>query len=318
MVVNLHNDGVSLFLELCKKDAVSEFDIDLLLKNDSYSKAIELMGSNWGIGLYDEWKKIFKAVFWRNEENLNKIQIQYINHIINAKDDYEKLINLSNRINNIIKSEEFVHIAKEYAFIDGLDSVDVYLLIFGPNAGGNQAIIIDVFFLEQFSDEEITRILAHELHHIIRSKHEVRYEVEPKYEDVLQMVYWFESEGIANLCNFEETSKLYEMFGYIEKDSMVHNLNNIDVIMKEINQLIIDLYQNNKSELYQYLFENFKFHSIGYHMALTIFYFSQYALKSIVGDPLKFINLYQVVCEFNELKFSEESMKIINQILTEN
>lgn len=318
MNLNLYDKGLFQFIELCNKNVITESDIDELLNNKSYSKTIELMGLNWGIGLFDDWKKIFKAAFLGNKEDLNKIQSLCVDHIIKAKNDYKKLTSLSNRIIEVINNKEFINIAKEYAFIDNMDSIDVHLLIFGPNAGGNQAIIMDAFFLEPFEDKEITRILAHELHHIIRSKHEVEYKAESNFEEILQMAYWFESEGTANLCNFEETNKLYEMFGYIEKGSTMHFLNNIDVLMKDMNNLIVDIYENQKSgkELYQYLFDNLKFHAIGYHMALTIFKFSQFALKSSVGDPLKFINLYQTVCEFNEYKFSDESMKIINQILT--
>ena len=335
MNLNLYDNGLFQFIELCNKNVITESDIDELLNNKSYNKTIELMGLNWGIGLFDDWKKIFKAAFLNNKEDLNKIQSLCVNHIIKAKNDYKKLISLSNRIIEVINSKEFINIAKEYAtkryrsnlinwgmlpFIISDEELpfdrDDYIFI--PNAGGNQAIIMDAFFLEPFEDEEITRILAHELHHIIRSKHEVEYKVELNFDEILQMAYWFESEGTANLCNFEETNKLYEMFGYIEKGSTIHFLNNIDVLMNDINNLIADIYENQKSgkELYQYLFDNLKFHAIGYHMALTIFKFSQFALKSSVGDPLKFINLYQTVCELSEYKFTEKSIKIINQILT--
>lgn len=325
MRVSVDNSGIYNFIELCNKKIISVEDVEKLLQSDAYNRAINLMGGNWGIGKYDKWKDYFLYALLDsnniNKDNLSNEQIRFASHIREAKENIDKIVVLNSKIENIIKSKEFVNIASKYAFTDKINMIDVNMLIFGPNAGGYKEIIIDLLFFSEFHEDEISRVLAHELHHIIRDEYEVIYCVDEKYWGIKQALFWLESEGIANLCNFNETSKLYEMFGYAKPGAIKENSEHISQYIESISNLIVDIYEENKesSELYDYLLENVKFHSIAYFMAKTIKELSgEEAIKMIVGDSLKFIKEYQLVCEGNSrLKnyaFSKSAMEVLNKL----
>lgn len=325
MRVSIDNSGTYSFIRLCKKKIISVEDIDNLLQSDAYNRAINLMGENWGIGGYNNWKEYFEYALLDsnniNEESLSSEQIRFANHIIEAKENIDKISVLNNKIENIIRRKEFVNIASKYAFTDKINKIDVNMLIFGPNAGGYKEIIVDLPFFAEFNEYEISRVLAHELHHIIRDEYEVIYCIDEKYWAIKQAIFWFESEGIANLCNFNETSKLYEKFGYAKPGAIEENLEYISQHIESISNLIVDIYEGNKesSELYNYLIHNVKFHSVAYFMAKTIKELSgEEVIKMIVGDSLKFINQYQSVCKcnsrLNNYAFSKSAIKVLNKL----
>lgn len=320
MKIKIIDSGFQDFFSICQKGKIEIKDIEELINNDSYNRVIELMGNNWGIGSHKEWKELFQcALCYDHIDNLSSIQSLYVNHIKKAKNSLTKLLEFNNRIKSILESKRFFEIVNQYSYLDDLDTITIHLLIFGPNAGGNKELTLDLLFLESFSDEEISKIIAHELHHMIRSKYEVIYNSE--YQEINQMLFWLESEGCANLCNYETTQKIYEIYGYVEKESMNKNLENIKEHIHNLSNLIIKVYENTSvpNELYTYLANNLLFHTLGYYMAQTIYQFSNTSLKETVGNPLLFINKYQEICTKENIghSFSDDAIKVVNKVLSQ-
>ncbi|MBR5796127.1 MAG: hypothetical protein IKY26_08270 [Erysipelotrichaceae bacterium] len=321
MKVNILDSGIYEFIDLCQKENINSIDVEQLLKNESYNSMIQLMGQNWGIGLHESWKTIFMCAFNQNyDQKISNIQSMYVNHLKNAIHSLTNLKKLVSRIKSIIESNDFFTIVNQYAYTDKLETLNIHLLIFGPNAGGNQDIILDILFLEPLTDNEISRIIAHELHHIIRSKYEINYY--SNHEEILQMAFWLESEGCANLCNYESSIKFYELYGYVKKDVMIQNLNNIKNSINQINDLIMNNYlgHDKHHELYNFLATDLLFHTLGYFMAKTIYEVSASTLKDTVGNPLKFINVYQNICKNKNIGYplKDETINILNKTLSRN
>lgn len=322
--VTLDTFGYDKFIELCHVERVSTTDIDKLLSINPYEKAIMLMGGNWGLPDKKQWIDYFSMGFECNDniirlELLSPIQIRGIDHLKNARRNLVELSNVKNRIEKSIESREFIKIASRYVPKNVVkENLEVILLVFMPNAGGSQSIIIDVPFLISYNENEISRILAHELHHILRSRLEKEYQWKDKHWGIGQSLYWFESEGVANLCNFEETAKIYTDFGYAKPGQINMILENIDYYIKATNDLITDVLKGKRTsdELIQFLSEDVKFHVIGYFLAKTISStLGDENLGKVVGDPIEFLNMYQRACILNKNEkqygFSDEMFSLL-------
>lgn len=325
----LDTSGVDTFVEMCKKRTTLNSDIEKLLVTSSYTKAITLMGENWGLPYRKQWIDYFSCGFQCsdnrvNMESMSLIQIQGMEHLKNARNNIDEVSNVKNKIVKSINTRQFVKVASQYIPSTVYeDELEVILLVFMPNAGGNKSIIIDVPFLAPYNEEEISRILAHELHHILRSKVEKKYLWKDEYYGVEEALYWFESEGIADLCNFEETAKMYSDFGYIKVGEIELILKNIDYYIKEINDLIVEILKGRKpsKELVEFLSVDVRFHVIGYFLAKTISNtFGNEVVGRVVGDPISFVNMYQKACEVNKNQskygFSEEMLRLLEDAYT--
>jgi len=321
VTVNVDSTGLTGFIELCKKNEIAPEDIEELLQTNPYSRAISLMGANWGVGSHEKWKAYFMYGLVNDSGELSDEQMRFAAHLNEAHAIPDRLLESNERIEKAINSEEFVRIASKYAFFDSVTNMTIYLLLFGPNAGGNEDMFVDVLLLSDFSEDEITRILAHEFHHIMRKGREADYKIDERYWAIEQALFWFESEGIADLCNFNETSKLYELFGYAKPGQIAESLKNIQQHIETVSCLIKDVFDGSmeSNELIQFLIADVKFHSIAYFMAKTICDLSgEDRIKALVGDPYAFLQEYQKVCEENEClrryAFSYEATQVIAKV----
>lgn len=320
----LNTSGYDNFIELCERKSIFTVDIEKLLSTKSYSKAIMLMGKNWGLPNRKQWIDYFSAGFMCSDnvvkpEPLSSIQIRGVDHLIKARNNINELNKAKQRIEMSIESREFIKIASKYIPNHVYeDSIEVIALVFLPNAGGSKSIIVDVPFLIPYNEREISKILAHELNHILRSKVEKEYLWKDEYWGIGQALYWFESEGIADLCNFEEMAKIYYNFGYARPGQINLTLQNITHYIKETNNLILDILKRKKEsdELVQFLSIDVRFHVIGYFLAKTICNtFGVDAVGKVVGDPIAFLNIYQKACKFNKNQrsygFSDEMLELL-------
>ncbi len=323
--VILNTSGYDSFINLCEKEKVLTRDIEKLLSNKDYTKAIMLMGENWGIPNKKQWIEYFSLGFQCNDSNINveslsTLQLMGVEHIKKARSNINKINDTKQRIEKLIMSREFIIVASNYIpYSVKEDLLEVIILVFIPNAGGNKSIIIDVPFLMNYNNSEITKILAHELHHLLRSKVEKQYKWKEEFYGIEQALYWLESEGIANLCNFVETAKLYLDYGYAQPGQLSMTLQNISDHIKQINEVVLDILKGEKKsrEMVQYLSKDVKFHAIGYFLAKTIRdTFGNRVVSQVVGDPIEFIKIYQKACEVNGNKeqygFSDEMLDLIH------
>lgn len=325
----LDSSGYDSFIELCRIKSVSTSDVEKLISTNSYAKAINLMGANWGLPSKKQWIDYFSIGFQCNDNRVNPellspIQIQGAEHLKKATSNITELDKAKHRIYKSIESRNFIKIASKYISNDVYeDSMEVIILVFAPNAGGKKSIIVDVPLLVPYNEDEISKILAHELHHILRSRVEKEYLWKDEYWGIGQSLFWFESEGIADLCNFEETAKMYSDFGYARPGQINLTLQNITYYIKETNNLIVDILKGRKEskELVQFLSIDTRFHSIGYFLAKTISNtLGDDAIVKVVGDPIEFLNMYQKACKANKNEsqygFSDEMLMQLQSAYT--
>lgn len=287
------------FLELQQRQTVCDRDIRSLLGLEAYQQAIELMGRNWNIGRQDEWFALFSYALSADtaiaRESLSRQQLecaeyvrrQYANQELRTF-DYHRLV----------AGGEFVRLASGFAPEAAQRAeVKIILGVFCPNAGGHEHVFLDVPFAMTFSENDAVRLMAHEYNHILRSV--VERSEQPKLLPAIeQALYWFESEGIADLCNFEATCRLYERFGYARPGAMGQMLRGIESEIRETSAMF-DAYARNeapKSRVHAFLAENVRFHVIAYFMASTLWQANPAYIQATLGDPFAFFARYQAIC----------------------
>jgi len=321
----LDSSGCDNFIMVCKNDTILYKNIEYLIESPAYKDTIKSMGRNWGMPNKKQWIETFCIGLSCNDINIKKeslsdLQLIWANHIKEARNRINDVYILKEQIERAVDNKEFIEIANKYIPSNPvMDKLDVNILIFGPNAGGCESVIMDALFMDGYSDDEITRILAHELHHILRGRIEKSHCWKEDHEDIEQVLYWFESEGIADLCNFKETSKIYEKYGYAKLGELENTLKNMKSHINVVNDIMISSINknNNSSQLFEYLFDNVKFHAIGFFMAKTIEeVLGVEAIKKVVGDPISFMNMYQKSCKLDrnkrEYAFSDSLIASIN------
>lgn len=300
------DSGIIEFINLFSvRDGDLREKIEKLFNTSSYQRLVELGGPNIGIYKKDLWIETFKNTIENSENIVDNIFMRNITKTIRyAFDNLDKIEKLNNYLKNIINTKDFLKIAKQFVPKEiEIDKIRINMVIFMPNAFGiNDDMIVDLFLLGNANKDYINGILAHELHHMLRSKVAIEFLVEEKYSDIAQALYWLESEGIADLCNFEATKNLYEEYGYAEKGKMEYILNNINEYLKKFNNLMFSKSMNNSKdeELIDFLSSNSAFHPIGYYMANKINQIlGTEILIQCVGNPVKFITTYQQAAELD-------------------
>lgn len=302
--VTVDNSGINEFVGLCKsRESFSREDVERLLASSSYNKLIELGGPNILMDSKDLWSDTFYSALNGNtpmdkdktHDNMWPERIR--EHVLWACSNIDKIELFNSRIVSEISKGTFIELAKMYAPDDiDMENFVVNLVIFANNCFGiDKDMIIDIVFLGKYSDENITRILAHELHHMLRHQVEVKYDVAEKYRGISQALFWFETEGIANLCNFEVTSELYEKFGYAEKGRINEILENMNSYLSELNNLMLEVLNDheNSKRVTSFLRKNIAFHPISFYMATKIKeILGIEKLRECVGDQLKFFKYY--------------------------
>ena len=225
MEIKVDDTGIKKFVLLSKSKNISKNDIEDLLSCSSYERLIELGGRNIGMKTRDIWVDIFYNTFTENLHNLDDTKYSgfwpqsIIKHIKTAKTNISDIEGFNIKLNNEIKKGVFVKEAINYIpeYIT-MDKFRVNLLIFANNCFGiGSEMILDISFLGKMSNDDVSAILAHELHHMLREEVAVKYDVVDKYEGIDQALFWLESEGIADLCNFNMTKDLYEDLGHVER-----------------------------------------------------------------------------------------------------
>ncbi len=309
--VVIDKSGVESFIELCKTGDFSEIVIENFLENEAYKRLIELGGPNIGMDSKSKWIEIFykalndETIDFENSHIMKILFENMIKPIRWASKNLDKIKEFTDIIIHEINKSEFIEIVANYVPKNiSMDKIRINLVVFMNNGFGvGEEMIIDVPFLGSMTSDGISRILAHELHHMLRTKVEVPYCIEDEYAGVNQALFWLESEGIADLCNYKETSKIYENFGYVEQGKFAEITLNMRHHITEFNNAL-DLDLNHDFERVNsknYLSNNISFHPIGYFMAKYICsVLGEEQLQNCVGDPYKFIVTYNKAAKLTE------------------
>jgi hypothetical protein len=87
--VVLDISGYDAFIQVCQMKSILASDVEKLLSTDAYTKAIMLMGENWGLHDKKQWIDYFSSGFQcsNNAELLSPVQIQGAEHLKWARDN---------------------------------------------------------------------------------------------------------------------------------------------------------------------------------------------------------------------------------------
>lgn len=250
----------------------------------------------------------------------DEVRVGICNTVRGCKENIDELYKVSDKIRESLLSREFLNIAQEY-LPDHREKnvITVNLVVFGDNAFGvGDQMILDVPFLGKVNKPSI--LLAHELHHMIRSKFEVVYDFDKEYSYIEHLLFWFETEGIANLCNFEEMNYMYEEMLGLESGYMARVMENSDKYLRKVNEIIKAIlnHRDYDKKFAREFGRNAMFHPISYVMAKRILEIGGgLRIKSIVGDIVGFFKAYNECAMKSEsfYYFDEEVMAGIEQVL---
>jgi len=168
-------------------------------------------------------------------------------------------------------------------------NVNVHFVLDGGDCRGFKGeIYADITLLAILGETKAIRILSHEFHHSCREEIAVPYKKD-RYPDIFQVLYWLESEGIAD--------KVYDL-GTEKPDNEFEPLLKLMQIRKQ-------MYSNAKNYLKMFdeavqklenpipIFSNNAYHPVGHFMADVIesALGTRYLVKT-VGDPFNFVQTY--------------------------
>jgi hypothetical protein len=301
--MTIDDSGIKKFISLCKSSNIFKSDIENLLSCSSYERLIELGGPNIGMSSRELWVDIFYSALIENSQNLEAAKYDGLwpreirKHVMCAKSNIGDIEQFNIKVINEINKGTFIELAKSYVPENiTIDKFRINPLVFANNCFGiGSDMILDISFLGAFFEDNISEILAHELHHMLRNYVALEYTVVEKYEGIRQALFWLESEGIANLCNFEVTKELYENSGYAEIGKIEETLENASKYMSKLNDLMLNILNDceDSSTIVTFLRENVTFHTIGFYMANKIKeVMGTRKIRECVGNPLVFFKYY--------------------------
>ncbi|WP_202708897.1 DUF5700 domain-containing putative Zn-dependent protease [Sporosalibacterium faouarense] len=303
--ITLSTEGFDCFYDVFNtKKVLKKQDIEILFNTFSYEKMIKLFGKNVGLTKREHWVNLFYEAYCRHlkliESNIEKdpIKENIIDSVLWALNNFESLYANVERIKEIINEKDFISKALKYLpVLDSDIEIDMELYIFMNNACVEKGqVLLDVSFLSQLNEEQVNDLLAHELHHYMKSHIRGIYkQTKEGHEDVVKSLFALENEGIADMCSFKGLSFIYEFLGFMEKVLMEDVLNNPVSYMKKFGEMLKNKleFQKESINLYDFLMRNQIIHPLGYSMGRNIEdVFGLDELKSCVGNPFKFLLKY--------------------------
>ena len=203
------------------------------------------------------------------------------------------------------------------------DSPTVSFVIFGYDARGYSPITIDLIFAKDIGDYLIYMV-AHEMHHFYRNK--IAKIGFPSPDDPESAVLWLlnqiEAEGIADLIDkpylLNLPHNIKSSFLHQWKIYFSENLKRANEILKKVDEYLAMLWENfHDKKMVSNLLKVVPMsgHIIGYHMATTIWDVFGEKITSCVGNPYRFILLYNEAAEtLQRYAFSQKSINLIRNV----
>jgi hypothetical protein len=302
--VNFDFTGAEQFYNLCKKEVVTESDIENMLAQECYKNMFGYLVNNWGKDynqtLYDN---IFKSCFIPNKHTLkpeNSSHKWILNYVTKLKNNPDKIKSYIETTKPHLNGKEVLERAFRYLpETTKNDTVNVYFVV-GVNqgCGSKHGVFIDNYrTTNEYKVKKYTLPwIAHESHHFYRAQfNQTDTPFMNNHTELFQAFYWLETEGFAEMAgNIHE-----DLIGYISSEK---NKNQIyRDFSKNINSLnkVLNSYFNNKcngKDIINVLSPpNSRniYHETGHLMAYYIQEaFGKDILVKQIGKPLEFVLLY--------------------------
>ncbi len=309
--VVLDDSGALAFVQLCRsKRPIGTEDIDKLLRLDPYQRMIRWTKENW----YDldqaGWREIFVAALAPNKAS-SEIKIEAFK---------QRVEGIRQAWGNCEQIERYLYHAREHwppngvflrlrKYLPGnLPAAHARLsYVVGLGQGGvyDFEILLDVSTaMTQETpgwdpDEVLPIWIAHELHHVYRNLLQPEdYVPNKQYKGIAQVLFWLESEGIADMVIYDRRSedaillKMGEGWRPIYKQA--------DAYLTRLDGAIMDVLRgpvtatDAYSHVTQVLVQNNAYHPVGFAMAQRIDdQLGREALIRCVGKPYDFLETYQ-------------------------
>ncbi len=332
--LSIDTSGLESFNKLFDSNlTISRESVDQLFDTPIYTRFIHDFGENIkDLAQKDTWVDSFweaYRLFQSSSANLSEgdpYKRNIIASVIWALEHREIIPEETERLIGTINRKQYLDKSLKYLpKINSDINFQVNLLIFMNNAFTEKGqIYVDVAFASQLSDEQFDDLLAHEMHHFLKHYYVCQYPRAKKgYEDLAFSLFALENEGIADMCNFEGLSFIYEWLGFTEKGFMRLVLKNVTKYTRDYFEMVkAKLDQREPSlQLHQYLMANQIVHPLGYSMACEIENtLGHEELLSCVGKPVEFVKKYVKAVSQNtgEILLDDETLNRLENIYQNN
>ncbi len=270
-----------------------------------------------------------KAKTLKKKMNEKGIISQFLQHYVYVKKMYRKIPQLICEIKTKLSVHNFriLEMAGKYLPKDIMRQYEpptVAFVIFGYDSRGYSPVVVDLVFAEDIGTYLIY-LIAHEIHHFYRNKIvKLQFPSEQKPEFyIIWLLNQMEAEGIADLIDkpylLNLPNGIKSKFLYLWKSKFSENLKKADGIIKKIDEFLAAF--SEKSFNKEIISDMLKYvpmsgHITGYYMATAIWEVFGEKIISCVGDPYRFMLLYNEAAEsLGKHAFSDESIDLARILL---
>lgn len=203
--------GLESFVELCNSPNVEIEDIDKLLNLPAYQGMINWLNKNWWVEINEEvFRNFFQATFlpekYAISEKFKRFK-RLSNHLAWAKQNHLQIEEYINVMKPKLNSDKIINRVTPFLPNHIADHEFLVYFVVGLTQGSasKDGIFIDSKYQinSEDPDKYLNPWIAHELHHswreLIVNKQEVN---DSTLNGVAQVLYWLESEGIAEMVGF--------------------------------------------------------------------------------------------------------------------
>ena len=341
-IIDLDFSGITEFLEMCKSSKIDFLSIGNLIKTSPYQKMLAWTKNNfWGFDERD-LEKLFCHSLISKEYNLGEKYDLYDQYYREGIRQMSDLIIATQK--NSLKIEQKVEILKKeisperiiekvrriYPFsIDERVKFTVFFLTsLGQGAAYKNSIFIETIQTLNSDINNLENWIAHELCHCLREfaeKEDIDYKKSSKsIQAVSQILFWLESEGVAELIGVNDFEKYIKMLkNSYPEHYYLEIYNKFSELLKGFNDIVLKI-QSTGTEAeddYNRLIESVSCqdaHRLGHQMAYLIFKtYGKEQLGKCVGKPRLFLNTYQEAAKrYNNPQeyyiFDEEFIELVN------
>lgn len=242
---------------------------------------------------FDEYLAIITNAFSEDglESNLEKSRFPFIEKIYeycsNNWHQIEETVSFLKQVD--IKQKMYSMVKKYLPKVIEPVNITIYFVLDGGDCRGFRGeVYADITLLAILGKTKAIGLLAHEFHHSCRAEMAVPYE-EDHFSEIFQVLFWLESEGIAD--------KVYDL-GAEKPDNEFEPLLKLRKTRRQIysnarNYLMLFDKAVQKLENPVPIFSNNSYHPVGHFMADVIeSTFGTSELVKTVGDPFNFLETY--------------------------
>ncbi|MFP4051297.1 MAG: DUF5700 domain-containing putative Zn-dependent protease [Thermoplasmata archaeon] len=263
------------------------------------------------------FKQIFGEAYGQKEINKkSEGEEKIVEHFKDVKDNREQLNRFLGDIFTQDYYEEALDLAFEWLPFDEREPYPpVSFLFFQKDARGYIPIVFDLQFAYEL-EENLSKFLAHEIHHFYRNM-EVSFDPSIEDKEIVWALNQIHMEGMADHINKDLIIGDKQVFGQEYQELYTENYQDAEHYIKELDTYI-KKYSEDPDEYGKKIQDTLPLsgHPIGFFMTETIIN-SDRKEEMIDGydEPFSFFKLYNVSAEEQDkVKLSKDSLKVIDAL----